>query len=399
MTVGHCLRTCVLALMVLLASCGTARAADEDPLLDFGQIGPKEMEKLIREAVAKRLTVERQQVASEIRENLLYEEDDIAAAMKLLNDNPANTQTDNIRRICRAFARVDDLFAEAYGLYEAGKFDEAAEKLGKLIDLEQHTYLSAATVYLCGSALAGAGKTYQATDRYEDLLFEMPDRASFAAAACAEAAEAYEKMGRYLYAMQMYSACLMNYALTLPKEQVEQISEKVDKWSEVYGKPLKYLAGEMGDVEKRLRKADSGPQTRAKQDEIVAVLDDLIKSVEEQQNKQKQQQQQQRGQSQGRPGEEGSSGSRGQGQGQQQGRASGLNQPTQGATDSWLPSGTGPRPTKASERHTTVGEDRWAQLPPRQREKLEQIMKKAIPEKYRDLINDYHARLAEEESK
>lgn len=383
-----------------------ARAADapagdaaagltEDDLVELLEgLTPEQLDMLIDTAMTARLQVERQQVLAELREGVLYDPDDVDAAAKILFAAPADTQQDNIDRICRAFAKVDLRFAEPYRLLGEKKYAAAAAAAAKILDIHEATYLSAAKLYIYAEALVHAGRREDGVEAYRDILANMPERISFAASAALRAAEAYEKIKRRYYAMEMYAYCLKNYGLTLSKEQFDRIYEKVQKYAETYKDPLGSVAKMMGDVRGRLALADSGKQTRDRQEEIVALLEDLIKTAEEQQSSQSPQQQPASQQNKGsKPGEQA-----GQGQAKVAGRPSTPKQPTSPMQRSMLVPGAVKRPSKLSQVHQGSESGDWAHLPPRDREKIRQIMRKQMSERYRQIIRDYLSRLAEEKA-
>jgi len=366
-----------------------------DAILD--NMTPDQIDNLVKEAATDRLKVERKQVIAEIRQDLLYDDDDRDAAVKILQDKPANTPKDNIDRILRAFARADVRFRKAYDLYQAGKHKEAAAAAKKLVNINRATYLSAAQHYLYAQALAKSGNPDDAVETCRDILENMPDRISFASASALEAAEMYEKMGRLLYAMQMYAFCVKNYALTIDKATAEKILKKVEEYTEIYKDPMGTLATMMGDVQHRLAKINSGKETQDKERKIVAILDDLIKTAEDQQGgSQSPSQGQQRGKRPGQ-GKDQQAGKKGGQQGQQ-GQQGGMN-PTRPMQDSMLVPGAVKRPPKVSKTHTGIAEGDWAKLSPREQEQIQARMRKLISERYREIIRDYHSRLAEEGSR
>lgn len=365
-----------------------------DAMLD--NMTPEQIDTLVKEAVNERLKVERKQVIAEIRLDLLYLKADSDAAIKILQDKPANTPKDNIDRILRAFARADPAFRKAYAPYKAGKHKEAAAAAKKLVNIKQATYLSAAQHYLYAQALAKSGNVEDAVETCRDLLENMPDRISFASAAALEAADMYEKMGRFMYAMQMYAFCVKNYALTIDKATAEKILKKVEDYTEIYKDPMGTLATLMGEVEDHLAKINSGKETQDKERKIVAILDDLIKTAEDQQSGQSSQSQ---GQKRGKRKGEGKKPGEGKGQGQgKQGQQGGMN-PTKPMQDSMLVPGAVKRPPKISRTHTGIADGDWAKLSPREQEQIQAKMRKLISERYRGIIRDYHSRLAEEGSR
>ncbi len=118
----------LLMLLVLSLACGpmlaqdaTTQPADAEGDLTVDELDallnsmtPEQLTELMKAAMVLRLEQERAQVAAEIKGGLLYEPKDIAAAIKILKTDPANTQDDNIERICKALAKVDMLFGKAY---------------------------------------------------------------------------------------------------------------------------------------------------------------------------------------------------------------------------------------------------------------------------------------------
>ena len=356
---------------------------------------PEQIEELVKTAMSSQLKTERQLVAAEIRDNLAYwdRQKEVEAAIKRINDQPKDTQKDNIQRVLEALAIVDPVFAKPYKLFKDGKFEQAAEAAKELLDPQRTTYLSAAQHYLYAEALAAAGKLEDAVEVYSDLMVNMPDRMSFAASASLSAAQAYEKLHRFMYAMEMYVYCIKNYALTLDKEQGEAVSKKIDDYLAIYKDPLAHLAGQMDQVQGRLAKSDSGKKTQETEQQIIALLDDLIKTAEDKQGGGGQGKQRQRGQ---REGEQEGQG-QGQGQGQQQAQGSqGGDQPTSPMQDSRLVPGAVQRPNKLSQTHDSGESGDWSTLPPRQREQIMQSVKKVLTERHKGIIRDYHSRLSKE---
>lgn len=366
---------------------------------------PEELQKLIQQAIQARLKMERNQVSAEIRRGLLYDGDDIDAAVALLNRNPANTQKDNIDRILRAFARVDVRFAKAYRLFDSDKGAEAAAATKRTIKAQsqESTYFSAAKHYLLAESLIKAGKLYDGVDTYTEILTLMPDRISFAAASAAKAAAAYEKLGRFRLALEMYTYCLRNYGLTMDDASLNAVAAKIEEYDGIYKDPMNTVAGWMGDVQERLAAVDSGKDTRDKQTEIVALLEDLIKTAEEQQQQQQQKQEEEDKKKKKKPcpscGKKGCSGGGkcpGQGQGNKPGRmAKGGKQPTKPMPHSMLVPGRVNRPNGGGSIRPTTETGDWANLPPRERDRIEQLRKKLMPERYRTAISDYNTRMAE----
>ena len=83
---------------------------------------------------------------------------------------PAETQQDNIDRICRAFAKVDSRFAKPYRLLGEKKYSDAAAAGAKILDIHEATYLSAAKLYVYAQALIAAGHPEDGVEAYRDIL-------------------------------------------------------------------------------------------------------------------------------------------------------------------------------------------------------------------------------------
>ena len=356
------------------------------------ELSPGQVQELIKTAVRSRMEIERQQVAEEIKEDLLLDPADIEAAVKILTTDPKNTQTDNIQRSMRALAKVDYRFGKATKLLAQGKADQAAATIEKDLNVQEATYRNAARYTLYARALAAQKKYYDAVDAYQKILVVMADRISFAAAAAIESAAMYEKMQRFTYAAQMYTYAVNNYGLTLDDEVMDMIDRKITEYAEFSSNPLGWAGTAMGQVRKSLGSGDSGPKTQAKQEKIVAVITDMIKTAEEKKRQQSSQgRQRQRRQ---KPGEgEGQCQGKAQGQGRQ---PKGAQQPSNPAQVSGLVPGAVARPTKRSEVRDTNEAGDWANLPPRERQKLIQLRAKVMSERYRDLISKYRTKVAEQ---
>lgn len=375
---------------------------------------PEQIQELIKKSAQMRLTGERKQVAAEIVANLTIAQNRKDAAVKILEDNPANTQKDNIDRISRAFCQIDDRFAAACKLHKGGKFAEAAEAFKKITSTQDVNYFAAARGYLLGDALYRAGLAgldtadaskemaarkvvWEGVDVWLEMLENMPDRVSFSSSAALARAEALEKLGRGIYAMDMYTFVVKNFALTLDKEQVDAISDKLAKLTEVYKDPMQYVSKGMGEVMDLLAKSNSGKPTQDKQQEVASVLLDMIKTLEEKQQQQSKSPPPQRGE---KPGDKKGEGEgKGQGQGQpKQGKGSrpqDTKPPSSPAQVSALPDGPGSRKVRGTEFRDGEPGD-WSTLPPRTRDALNEAQKKVLSERYRDMIRDYHTRLAED---
>ena len=360
-----------------------------DALLN--SLTPEQLQELIKVAMVQRLTQERLQAIAEIKQGLLYAPEDIEAAGKILKTKPANTQRDNIDRICKAFAKVDPRFARLWRLLEKKDYKAAAATAEKLIDPERATYLSAATYYVFARALIAAGEAEDGVEVYREILINMPDRISFASSAAMAAAQTYEEIGRLRYAMEMYAYALNNYALTLSKEDSEKVLKKIEKYGKIYDDPLGTVATKMGYVQTRLAAVDSGKNTQQKEKEILALLEDLIKTAEEKQKSGG-------GSPKPKPGKKPGDGKPGQKPPSLAGGPPTGNNPSSPAKVSMLVPGKTARPPKDSTTHDAKGDSDWATLPPREQEKIRQAIRKVMSERYKDITGEYHTALTKSTS-
>ncbi len=377
-----------------------AGESDDEITLEqlLSEMSDEEIERVLELAAEARLRAERRKVAGEIEGGLLYDPSDVDKALAILRDEPANTQADNIQRICKALATVDPTFAEPYRLHRQGEHGKAVVAARKIRNIHQATYLSAATHYLYARALADAGQPWEAVYAYNDLLTRMPERVSFASEAAVQIARTYEAMGRNYYALQMYENALLNYGLTLDKDSADRIARRIEQLNAIYADPMKAVAERMDRVGDRLASVDSGRQTQKLGDEAVDILTDLVKTLEEQgqggNSSSSPQQQQAKKDQQDQQDQQGSK------QQQQASKQGQQNQPNASspAQKSYLGGGQARTFTAESqERAGPAGEGDWADLPPRERERLQRIGKQVLSERNRNIVRDYHTKLAETE--
>ncbi|MBN1942149.1 MAG: hypothetical protein JW849_02540 [Phycisphaerae bacterium] len=359
-------------------------------------MSPEDVEKLVQAAARRSLEVERDQAAAEIRENLLYDEADVKKSLQMLNapDAAVPTRRENIQRICQALATVDARFTESYRLYREKQFAEAAKRLKNSLNPEDASYYSAAVHSLYADCMIRQKKLWPGVEAYTDLLVNLPGRISFATDAALRAAETYERMGRGLYAMQMYAYALNNYALTMNKDELTKLSDRYEALADVYQDPMGSLTGMLAHIHERLAKKDVGTGTQQRQEEAIALLEDLIQTTEEKQrpnkNAKPQPKKPRSGQGKKKQAKAGS--------GSKAGRPAGVpRNPTVGATRSVLVPGPVSRPNKLANIHAAGDADVWAKLPPRQKEAVRNLMRQRLAERRGQMVRDYHQKLAEGE--
>ncbi len=263
-----------------------------------------------------------------------------------------------------------------------------------MLNPEEETYLSAAMHHVYAMSLLKAGKKWKGTEALTEILVNLPDRNSFASDAAFQAARAYEQMGRKIYAMQMYNYALQNYSLTMDKKLLEETTAKVEKYQALYDDPMKTLTEMLGEIGGRLDKHDTGKKTQLKQKETMDVLDDWIKTLEEKSrqkdNDKKNQKRQKRKQGKKKPGEKKPKPSGGA-------NPSGTKRSTTGARRSVLVPGPVSRPNNMAKKFGTGTSDKWSDMPAKERELIENLMRKRAAQRRSGLVRDYHKKIAEGE--
>ncbi|MDY7011034.1 MAG: hypothetical protein SVV80_09825 [Planctomycetota bacterium] len=393
----------LITVLVLLTSAGSAGAqilpgekpADStDPGMMSLTMTPEQLEKFIEEARLRRLEMEREHVAAEIKGDmkLNFNPDKTDAALKVLFDKPKNTWEDNAGRISRAFAVVDERFGKVHAALAAGDHEGVIAAIEPFISERDTSYFAAAKRFCLAEALAGRGRSEDAVDAYADLVKTMPDRFSFSALALLRAGRTYESLNRLYYAMTLYRLWVDSFGL-LDSETAKDLAVRAEKIASDYEDPLKTIAGKMDEVQKRLSTIDSGRVTQTRQKEIVAMLDDLIATAEENASPSAG-----GGEGKGKCEGEGEGEGEGQGEGQGKGKKSGpprgIGIPTQGATVSQLVGGETLAPSGLREVHASDRTDDWGRLPPREQKKLMETFRETMPERYRGMIRDYYRQLA-----
>ncbi len=160
-------------------------------------------------------------------------------------------------------------------------------------------------------------------------------------------------------------AKLLENEATLPKRYA-----KVARLMEADIRPLKTdslneIARMMEDIERRLRFSRAGTRVRKQEDDVIAKLDKMIEE------KEKQQQQQQQSAAAGQGG----------------------SRSTAPADDSMPLGGRGAGDVDQKKIGTKSG---WGNLPPKQRQEALQQISKDLPAHFRDVIEEYLERLAQE---
>ena len=321
----------------------------------------------LAKARAARLTLELEYVATEIRQGLLFSSAKVGPAIERMQDDPKGTCADNARRICEAYAEVSPTFGKAWTRYVEGDCRGALEAIEPTISLRDTSYFSAAKRFVQAQAFVGAAEAPAGSEAYLDLVRDMPERFCFSSLALLKAGETFEASGRRYYAMSVYRLWAETFGV-MNEAMAAEVTARADRIEADYREPLKTIAEKMSKVNELLDQADSGQVNQQAQQDILEQLDDLIALIEEQD-------------SEATTDDENST-------------SDGDTKPAGGATQATSPP---PPPTRRKTTGPDVpadGSDDWGRLPPAERAKLLSTFSESMPERYREMIRDYFARLA-----
>ena len=142
-------------------------------------------------------------------------------------------------------------------------------------------------------------------------------------------------------------------------------NELLQEWES----PLYDLAGRMSSVARRIEGGKTGGKTQDDQKEIVDILDELIKKAQQQ-----------------------------EGQGQGQGKGGGGNPRGNDPSSSPANRSAAPRGSSrmgAQRPGAKKAGEKWGMMRDKEREEVLQALKETMPDRYRDLLEQYHRALAE----
>ncbi len=146
----------------------------------------------------------------------------------------------------------------------------------------------------------------------------------------------------------------------------QMLNELVQEWES----PLYDLSGKMNHVGRAIESGETGAGTQGKQKEIVEILDALIKKAED---------------------NEGKGGGGGGGGG---GTPRGNDQSQSPANQSKIAPGASRVGDLRPKERPKLGE-KWGEMKDKERDEVLQALKEKLPERYRELLEQYHRQLAE----
>jgi len=251
---------------------------------------------------------------------------------------------------------LEPRLADARRALEAGRAATAAAQLHDLLqEAPPDPYLAAYVRLFLGQALMDLSRAQDARDILAPLAEE--DRIPHTPEALLELARAAEKEGLGATAEQAYSRILEEHP-DAPAPILSAARAGLNRAQEAVAGPLGEVAGLMKDSEDLLRAEQSGEPTQQTQEEIVSLLDELIRKAEEQE-----------------------SGG---------GSASSASQSSSPAQSSALPGGSAPGEVPPGPGEGASPADAWGNLPDRQREEILQVLRERFPARYRELLEQYY---------
>ncbi len=276
-----------------------------------------------------------------------------------------------------ALALLYPRFGQAKQAIDAGDFATAAELFSDL-DTSRDAYLAANVLYLhtlalmrdgqvdaAGAVLTGGGATWLDLDARTPFAPQLHLVRSFLDARDgryhAAVVSLREMSARYPDASDAWRGSVARLLSDIQQRGLDRLDE---------------MAILMEGVADELARGAASPETRTRQQRIVAVLDALIARAEQQQQQ---------------PSRSESSAAAAPDTGE-----SAANEPGAPASESAASEGADGRGSTRAAWDSTPGQA-WGQLPPAERERILQSLRQRFPSRYRHLVEQYFRTLTEEE--
>lgn len=376
---AHIPLTCVIITIVTCASTCLAGGDSQLP-----GVSSSEREEFLAQARVAHLARERAESADEIRLGLMYFDEELTRqAISLLENASPQGAKANVEVIIKAFAIVDGPVGQALDLLEANEPQAAMNIIEPLVGQHSSGQGDAVRRILWARCLRALARD-DAIDAYQQILVEMHHRISFCACAAIEAGELFEQSGRGLYAMRLYSYCMTNYGLALWDDDISTLLRRIERLKEIYRDPLGHVVKSMRDVETHLQSTHTGEDVQRQQQQILMLIEDLIKNQQDQSSSSS-------SESQSASDEEGQPAPGGGGE-----DAASDQKASAPAAASRLVPGVVARPVRETSTYSGDADDDWIKLPPHQRQRLVEMMRTTMPQRYLNLIRDYRTGVASE---
>lgn len=339
------------------------------------------------------LAYELRLVAEEIKADLAATEAQKNAALQVLSEGPGIDHRANLQRMLSAFACIDAKLATAVKQSAAGQHDKAVQTIKPTTVRLGDTRHQALRQYMLGMSLCRAGlaagdrkQVWQGIDALAVLDELDAELMSVSAAALLEKAQSLDKLNRRIYATSAYARCLKDYEHVLNVTDAKGVRDRLAELEPMCRDPLGSIGGWMGQAAANLERSESGKLTQAVQREATILLEDMIATLEEQPSPDTDPDPNRRPvPPSATPPEPDDSG----------GAKVRPSRPVLGrpAVKSAIGDESAP-PRKIGNRQVPRGTD-GIELPPRERDALQEAAAKVMSERYRDIIRDYYLRLAE----
>lgn len=303
-----------------------------------------------------------------------------AEAAKLIRESWANCEDcDGDEFLTQGLTLLSPKFRAALDAYDEQRYDQCAEIMHDLRQSKNPFIAAHAAAYEI-KAMIAQQRLLEAGQRIEDILAakgglrrvadysylapEMLFLRGFCLLSDLRYAEAEKALSKFLKDHEDSSQRLVVAArqmlAELANRQAGRIGEVVD---------LMHYSG------RRLTQSDTSDPVRDRQQEIIDILDRLIKDAEEEESS----------------SSSSSSGGGGSGRGKQ--GSSGKNSPSNPMDESSLPGGTPAEGPLQAGRRVNPGEV-WGSMPPAERERILQALRDNFPSRYRQLVEQYYEQLA-----
>lgn len=337
---------------------------------------------------------DREEVLEEIKEKskLYSDAKAIKKASKILTAKFNNYDRKvNYTQILKALSVVDPEVRFAYSDLQSGKYKKVVDRLAADLPKVPNSYRVAAMYLILGDAYFKLGKKWKADKCYRLVLLRSLPRLIFSSRASVKLAELYHSMKRNEYALEMYKYLLNDFNGALTDEEVLHYQKLVEVLDPIYKEPMKSLVDMMGELSGELKQKQLTDKAMKTKSDILDLLTDMIKTAEEKNKPDPEQQRDERDEGEEDEGEEKEKKEqtvkqiRGSAKG---GTAGDKKRPRRDAD-----AAKALRPDEAKK------VDRWAELSPMEKEKLQNALKNSASDRRRNQINDYHKAMSKDRGK
>ncbi|MCZ6688945.1 MAG: hypothetical protein O7H41_05020 [Planctomycetota bacterium] len=273
-----------------------------------------------------------------------------------------------------ALRALDPAYRAAMDAFEAGQDEEAQKAADRIVESGANPYVTAYAQILQAKLLLVTEQMEPALKILDDLWAKSLERISADHEVKFYIAFARSRIYERDKAIEAFQAFLAEFP-DAPERYRTMARQELRALLMEGVNPLLDVAGRMGEIKTMLRKENTGRPTQDKQGQVISILDELIKLLEEMEK-------------------QGSGSGSGSGRGRG-GRPSGNRQSNSPAQNSALPQGPGRvGPLRRISRGKSG--EAWGDLKGKEREEVLQAMKGKFPARYRALLEQYYKALSEQ---